>query len=430
MPIRNLMLILSTCFVSLLCYEKAPRNRYASTLASAMDLIEQYYVEPIESRDLFENAMDGLVGKLDEYSDYIPPSYYDRFQEVMDQQFVGIGIEVVGPPNEDQVRVVSPVFGTPAYEAGIRADDVILEIDGVSVEGIPLDETIGRIKGPPGSVVTLTVLHRDTELPVVMNVTRQLIQTESVLGDRRGADGAWQFYLKSDPEISYARINTFGELTAGELKKVLETLPSNSKGLILDLRGNAGGLLQSAVQICDMFLEQGEIVRIKSRIPFENETYRAGDAGFCVPQQLPVVVLIDRLSASASEIVAACLQDNQRATIVGQRSWGKGSVQNIIPMESGKSALKLTTASYWRPSGRNIHRMRDATDEDEWGVSPDAQGNVVLDEQEMLKVMEARRKLDVIAGKGIPTVDDPEAAAVVDRQLQKAIEIINPDSGP
>ncbi len=424
MPVRNFLVIILAAVISLVCYEKASHNHYAATLALAMETIEDNYFEKVDRRELFENAMRGMVLELgDEYSAYISPRDYLQFQQSIQQEFVGIGIWVDGPPRTEQITVISPVFGTPAYEAGMRAGDQILAIDGQSVDGLTLQDAIERIKGPRGSQVLLSVLHEGEEDPVKMKVTRDRIRTRSVRGDTRKEGGLWNYFLKSHPDIGYVRIDTFGEHTVEELRETMEFKDHPIKALIIDLRGNAGGLLTAAVDTCDMFLDSGLIVSTRGRSGRDQESYVAVK-GTVVDKNIPVVILIDRFSASASEIVASCMKDRGRAVLVGQRTWGKGTVQNVIPLEGGRSALKLTTASYWRPNGKNIHRGQDAEDEDDWGVRPSEGMDVELDLEKYKEVINNRRQRDVLESD-IPT----EAESFVDPQLQRAIEVIEKQLG-
>ena len=394
MPIRNLTVIFAAAVLSLLCYQKVERNLFATTITEAMLLIEGNYIEEVDRRDLFENAMRGMVSNLDQYSSYIAPSSYRQFQESLDQEFGGIGIVVEGPPRAERLTVLSPLVGTPAYRAGIRAGDIILEIDKHSTEGMTLEEAVSLMRGETGTPVDLIVKHLSDEASVEMTINRDVIPIESVLGDRRRDDGSWDYILEEDPRIGYVRLVTFGEHTVEELADALRFEEQEIGGLILDLRDNAGGLLTAAVKTCDLFVDQGVIVSTRGRDGVVRREYSANsDVGF--DRDLPMVILSNTYSASASEIVAACLQDKGRAVVVGQRSWGKGTVQNIIDLEGGDSALKLTTASYWRPSEKNIHRRKDAKDEDDWGVRPDEGFEVILDEEQQDKVRLNRRDRDL-----------------------------------
>jgi carboxyl-terminal processing protease len=218
-------------------------------------------------------------------------------------------------------------------------------------------------------------------------VTRARIEVESVLGDRRLEDGRWDFKMQADNEIGYFHIELFGEKTAEELKRAIQSQSTPWKGIILDVRDNTGGLLFAATDICDFFLEEGEIVSTKGRSGVVDDVYFA-KPGALVPDTVPLVVLVNDQSASASEILAACLQDRGRAIVVGNRTFGKGSVQNVIPLEGGKAAMRLTTAYYYPPKGRLIHRRKDAKPEDPWGVQPDEGFAIDVDEPGLLAINE------------------------------------------
>ena len=424
MPPRNLLVILCALVISLACYAKAPHSREARTLVRAMNIISERYVEPVEKKDLFENAMNGMVQRLDQHSGYITPERYRELKASLEQEFGGIGIIVDGPPRSKRLKVVSPLVGTPAYEAGIRADDVILAIDGTSTEDMALEDAVPKMRGPEGSKVKLTILHVGEEDPVEIAVRRGTIQTDSVLGDTRRHDDSWNFVLESEPRIGYIRITSFGDRTLTELETAIKFNGRAVEAVILDLRGNAGGLLNAAVATCDMFLERGRIVSTRSRGAATN--IHDATAGTRVASDVPMVVMVDRLSASASEIVAACLKDHKRAVVCGQRTWGKGSVQNIIELEGGDSALKLTTATYWRPNGKNIHRATreySERDEQDWGVRPTPGLEVILTDEQLRRLWEARRTRDIVRKpKGASAEETKSNSAEADPQLQSAIK--------
>ncbi|MCY2991815.1 MAG: S41 family peptidase [Planctomycetota bacterium] len=395
MPRRNLLLILLVAAASLLCHRQADQNRYTATLSEVISLIHYRYVEDIPPRELYENAMKGLAEGLDPYSAYIKPAEYRQLMEDLVQEFGGIGVAVELNPDTKRLTVMAPLANTPAARAGMKAGDLILKIDGRDTLHLLLKDTVNLIQGKPGSIVRLTVLHAGEKEPVELTLERAIIQLESVYGETRQADGKWSFLLPEHPPITYVRILTFGEKTVVELTKVLQDQPVEA--LLIDLRDDAGGLFAAAVGMCEMFVPQGEIVSTRGRGGKVLRTYTASGKTVLDPQ-VPMAVLVNHYSASASEVVAACLQDHGRAKIIGQRTWGKGTVQNIFSLEAGKAALKLTTAGYWRPSGKNIHRLRGVKDDADWGVKPDPGFEVVMTDEEANQVRKQRHQRD--AGRG------------------------------
>ncbi len=310
------------------------------------------------------------------------PKNFKQFSKTSKGKFGGIGVHVsADTQTRNQLTVISPMPGTPAYKAGVLAGDVIVKIDGKPTASMHLNDAVDMIQGDPGQPIQLTVRHPGAADTVDVDLVREEIHVPTVLGDLRKPDdpAQWDYLYDKTSKIGYIRITNFGETTAEEVRTAVAELEKQGvRGLVIDLRNNPGGLLMSAVEICDLFLEQGVIVSTKGR-NHKDEVYEAKPEGTMLlpADKHPMVVLVNRYSASASEIVSACLQDHGRAIVVGERSYGKGSVQNIIKMENGASALKLTTASYWRPSGRNIHHFPDpkdfeaaGIDPDEWGVLP------------------------------------------------------------
>lgn len=402
MPLRNLTILLVTAFFSLACYSQANRNRYASILSDAIEKVSDYYVEPVDRRTLFEGGLRGMLSELDPYSGYIPPKEWSDFQAEIEQHFGGIGVEV-GVENEE-LTVLNPIPGSPAYEAGIMAGDVIVAIDNEDVRGASLDEAVTRMRGPEGEPVNVRIRRKGEAEEREFRIVRQQIRVESVRGDWRNLRGQWQFQWAQDERIGYIRLASFGDRTAEDLQASLKQIEGKVDGILLDLRGNAGGLLGAAIQVCDMFLPEGRvIVTTRGRDGVTTEIYQSSTPPLVSPD-IPLVILVDHFSASASEIVAACLQDYGRATIVGERTWGKGTVQQVISIERGRSAIKLTTQTYWRPSGVNIHRLSDDTDDDPWGVQPVLENRVEFTVEEYQRVYEARRLRDLPRAEAPPAM--------------------------
>lgn len=429
MPRRNLALLMIVTLVSLLCYHRVQRNDAGRVLVGAMETIERRALEEVDRQALFEGAVEGMIERLhDVHSAYISPRALQGFNETLDQEFGGVGMEVGLDRKTNQLMVMSPLVGTPAYRAGIRAGDKILRIDGQSTQGMSLRDAVRLMRGRPGQPVTLSILHEGDDEPTEVEIVRAKIQVDTVLGDTRRPDGSWSFTLEEDPRIGYVRVTSFTEHTSKELRRTLdELLSKNVQGLILDLRDDPGGLLETAVEVADMFLSSGVIVTTRDRRERIVDERRATAKGTYPP--LPMAVLVNGATASASEIVAAALQDHGRAVIVGERTYGKGTVQEIINLEGGRGALKLTTRSYWRPSGKNIHRSADAPDDADWGVSPTPGYEVPLDDEELSQLRIWRRERDV-GQKPEPDAGSKEgsngeaAEPFVDRQLQRAVDYI------
>jgi carboxyl-terminal processing protease len=308
--------------------------------------VQNTYVDEIDPEKLIYGAIDGMLETLDPHSSFLPPESYKEMQADTSGSFGGLGIEITV---EDKVlTVISPIEDTPASRAGIQAGDKIFTIDGESTENLALGEAVKKMRGPRGSKVTIGVMREGFEMPKDFVLTREVIKIKSVRSRVIGED------------LGYARISQFQERTGEELKKALTELEKKQiKGLILDLRNNPGGLLDQAIEVGDLFIEDGLIVYTKGRVPNSRQEFRANKEG--VKRDYPIVVLVNGGSASASEIVAGALQDHKRALVMGTTTFGKGSVQTIIPQRDG-SALRLTTAKYYTPNGRSIQAT---------GIAPD-----------------------------------------------------------
>jgi carboxyl-terminal processing protease len=365
------------------------------SFADTIDQVERNYVKPVDRRELMEAAIKGVLAQLDPYSSYIAPEEFSGFKTAVESQFGGIGIQIT--VEDGQLKVLSPLVGTPAYRAGIQAGDRIVKIEGEPTKGFDIEEAIRRLKGEAGTTVTFTIVHALQSEEQTVTLKREVIHVDTVLGDKRKPNDKWDFMFDADRRIGYIRMTAFSRDTSGDLKKALDELVTGGmKGLILDLRFNPGGLLNSAVEVSDLFLPAGKIVSTKGRTTPEKAWDAKKEGTY---EGFPMVVLVNRYSASASEIVAAALQDHDRALVIGERTWGKGSVQNVIELESGKSALKLTTASYQRPNGHNIHRFPEDDENDEWGVKPNDGYEIKLSDRDLGRLVQYRRNRDILAAK-------------------------------
>ncbi|HUT91020.1 MAG TPA: S41 family peptidase [Thermoguttaceae bacterium] len=423
MPRRNIHLIVGLTVLCLMC--AARTSRYGRVLTYAMNQVNLRYLEDVSRQELFEGALEGMMHRLDDYSAYISPELLVQFQEDLGKEFGGVGIEIILDPETKDLTVASPLVGTPAYEAGILAGDKVRRIDGESTQGLSIQDAADRMRGKPGEPVTLTILHPGEEQPVDVEIVRAIIRVDTVLGDTRNEQGEWDYFLEGYDHIGYVRVNSFSEQTDKELRRALDWLVQRDvQGLILDLRNDPGGMLGTAIGVCDLFIDSGVIVTTRRRDGQINQASTATKRG--TYSGFPMAVLVNGFSASASEIVAACLQDHGRAVVVGQRSFGKGTVQELIPLEAGQGILKLTTASYWRPSEKNIHRRSDAGEDDDWGVRPNKGYEVDVDKDQFAKLLNARFRRDARQRnhEQDSTAEDDPADPDVDPQLAKAVEYI------
>jgi len=305
-----------------------------------LDIVEKNYVEEVKQKKLIDEAVAGMIKSLDPHSSFLTPEQYKELQVDTSGTFGGLGI-VIAMQN-DQLTVVSPIEDTPAFKAGLQAGDRIVKIDGQITKGMTIQDAVKKMRGPENTKVTLTILRKDMKEPKDYVITRAVIKIKSVKTNMY------------EGNIGYIRISSFQESTLDELRKALQQVNGKSsdlKGIVIDVRNNPGGLLDQAVKTSDAFLKTGTIVSTKGRVKAIESKFVAKDDG--TEPTVPMVVLVNEGTASASEILAGALQDNGRAVVLGMQTFGKGSVQTVIPLEDG-SALKLTTAKYFTPKGRSI----------------------------------------------------------------------------
>ena len=316
--------------------------------SEVLNKIDKEYVESVNQSDVMDAAINGVLQSLDPYSAYMSPEMFDDMQTETSGQFGGLGIEV--GMEHGVVKVISPIDDTPASRAGVKAGDYIVKINDIQVQGKSLTEAVELMRGKVGSEIKITVRRRGVKKAIIFNITREIIKIESVKGSK---------YI--DEGIGYLRLTSFNENSGDQIKKKIKNFNKKSdlKGYILDLRNNPGGLLSQAIKITDFFLEDGEIVSTKGRKKSENRKWFAKKGDLTNGKTL--VILINYGSASASEIVAGALKDHKRAILVGENSYGKGSVQSIIPLRN-KGAIRLTISKYYLPSGESISEV---------GVTPD-----------------------------------------------------------
>jgi carboxyl-terminal processing protease len=330
---------------------QTPRNeafRMVALFGDVLGIVEKAYVVPVDDKKLIEAALQGMMTSLDPHSNYLPPDGYGDLQERTTGQYSGVGLTIQAEGGF--VKIISPMDGGPAARAGVQAGDVISVIDGQNAAGLTVTQVSDKLRGAAGTSIKVTFL-RDGEEPREVVLTREVIKIESVTGRVEG-------------EFGYLRVSTFNENTGRELTETIARLKTENptiKGYVLDLRNNGGGLLDAAISVSDAFLERGEIVSQRGRTAEQIQRYYASQGD--LTGGLPVVVLINYGSASASEIVAGALKDHERATVIGLTSFGKGSVQTVIPLRGGRDgALSITTARYYTPSGGSIQKI---------GIEPD-----------------------------------------------------------
>lgn len=377
------------------------------TFTEVLERIRTSYVEPVDDATLLENAIRGMLEGLDPHSAYLEPEAFQGLQDTTSGQFGGLGIEV--GQEDGFIKVISPIDDTPASRAGIEPGDLIVKIDDHPVKGMSLMDAVDRMRGPSGSKITLTLV-RGAGTPFDVELERAVIKVKSVRTEAL------------DPGYAYLRITQFQNNTGEEVRRSLKTLTAKDelKGLVLDLRNNPGGVLQSAVEVADAFLSDGLIVYTKGRLPNTDMRFNASPAN--PGKKIPLVVLINGGSASASEIVAGALQDRGRAVIMGTDSFGKGSVQTVLPLNNDR-ALKLTTALYYTPNGRSIQAQ---------GIVPDIQVERALltrnAEEASYREADLLGHLNNDSGDERPTmrrqVTDEAAAREADYQLNQALNLL------
>lgn len=392
-------------------------------LASVFGMIKTDYVEPVDEKKLISNAISGMVSGLDPHSEYFDKKSFKEFREGTSGKFVGVGIEIT--QEDGLVKVVSPIEGTPAYRAGIKPNDLITKIDDTAVKGLSLGDAVKKMRGQPNTKVTLTIFRKDESRTFVVTITREEIQTQSVRGK------------VVEPGYAWIRLSQFQDRTVDDFaRKVTEIYKQdpNLKGLVLDLRNDPGGLLDSAVAISAAFLPDNvTVVSTKGQLPESNFTFKAAPEFYqrrsgadplkglpAALKTVPLVVLVNEGTASASEIVSGALQDYKRATIMGSQTFGKGSVQTVRPL-GPDTGLKLTTARYYTPSGRSIQAK---------GIVPD----VLVDETEKgnlfaaLRTREADLDHHLNSGQG-PEVKDPaREKARDDARKELELEMLKPQA--
>jgi len=351
------------------CADKQADITVFDSLVDVVDLVERYYVTETGDEELVTDAINGMLGQLDPYSEYIPAKELADFQKQTSGNYEGIGIGI--DIKDGYLTVISPFEDSPAYKAGVLPGDIIIEVDGQSTTDWSASRAVKELTGESGKTVTIKVLHFD-ETQEQITITRAPIHVPTVKGWRRQSlTDPWDHTLDDKGYIGYVRITQFTEETMADFDQVAQKLlAQDMKALVLDLRNNPGGLLSAAVDLVDRMLDQGVIVSTRGAHTEQEETMATAQGTY---RRFHLVVLINQGSASAAEIVSGALQDNDRAVVVGKRSWGKGSVQRLIHLPKSGGAVKLTTDYYYLPKGRCVHRLPGARS---WGVEPDIEEDI------------------------------------------------------
>ena len=381
------------------------------TFSDVIDLIEREYVDEVNTKELIQKAIQGMVHSLDPHSSLLPPDAFKDLQIDTKGKFTGIGIHIT--MQDGFVTVISPIEDTPAYDAGIKARDKIVKVDGKATRD--LREAVKMMRGPKGTKVTVTILRAGTKKPLDFELIRAVIPIVSVKS------------IGIEPGYAFVRLSQFSSNTTRDLEKALTKLESEStpiKGLILDLRNNGGGLLDQAIKISDLFLDKGEILSIKGRENKNTKVFNASPSS--VQRTYPIVVLINGGSASASEIVAGALQDQKRAVILGTTSFGKGSVQTVETLRDG-SGLKLTIARYYTPSGRSIQAK---------GIEPDIMlkprrlDETEFDEQRFIKESDLANHLEAEPGEKGKKDEDEDRTKEEEKEKKSQMREVDFRVGP
>jgi carboxyl-terminal processing protease len=371
---------------------------------------------------LISEFADGALATLDPFTNMIWPTELAEFNKATQGEFSGIGVQILPEENGD-LRIVRPLPNSPALRMGIRAADVITMINGKSAKGITSEEAVKHITGPSGTMVTLGIRSPDGTVKTY-DVKREKIKVESVEGfSRKDDDGKWDYYIDPDNKIAYLKITGFSSFTVKELHAAMDSMGDDVNGVIIDLRGNPGGLLQAAIGVCNEFLKERDVIvsTHPDRETHNPPTSASADDDNGKKYTKPLVVLVNQYSASASEIVSGALKDDHRAILVGQRTFGKGSVQQIFDLEDRTAVVKLTTAHYYLPSGRCIHREETST---EWGVDPDV--TVDMTPEQMRGAAEARQETEAAPGDYVPKPSTQPTTVKTPKVLQPGASPLNP----
>jgi C-terminal peptidase prc len=408
------------------------RSELSELLVEARELLGKR--EDLDGIADIEVSIASAMSRLDPYSGYTEKENVERQNGSVSGTFSGIGVQIRRDLVKDGLLVVSPIKGSPAYKGGMKSGDIIRVIrrpvdnqgnklekpEEISTSGMRVDEAVKLILGKPGTEVEIVVEREGVKEPITFQLLRGKVDVETVLGHRRNSDDSWDYYIDPKDKIAYIYLTQFARKSFDDLKKVVTKLNEDgARGVVLDLRFNPGGYLDIAIDICDLFIDDGLIVSTKMRDGTQRSSNGKQDGSFT---NFPMVCLINNGSASASEILSACLQDHHRAVIMGERSYGKGSVQSLLPYRLTGGEIKLTTATFWRPNGKNLNRLSTSGKEDEdWGVRPEKEFTLKMSRQERDDLFEHLRDREIIPRRDVPAKETKEYK---DKQLDMALEYL------
>ncbi len=416
--ITAVSLLLTTDVLAKQTDESGSRLDAYGKLRKVINTVENYYVDEIPIDDVIDKAIDGMLSNLDAHSSYLSKKKFKELKIQTEGEFGGLGITV--GMRDEALTVIAPIDDTPAYKAGLKSGDIILKIGDKSTLNMTIDEAVSLMRGKPGTKITLTIVRKKEPKPFDVTITRDIIVVKSVHAKKI-----------EDEELLYIRVSSFDKHVVDNVRDELKKNASWMKGVVLDLRNNPGGLLDQAVGLCDLFIDSGVIVSQKGRSESENRDFKATKAG--TYENIPLTVLVNNGSASASEIVSGSLQDHKKAIIVGEKTFGKGSVQVILPLDD-EEGLRLTIARYYLPSGRTIQAVGVTPDIIVYpGEVPNDNGDFKLKESELKKHLENELKKiepeNQVLGEDETALDENSATVTKenvyrDIQLKSAIDVL------
>lgn len=441
MPKRNLVLLCLLAMACMLAWAARRSAGHARLFGEVAGHVRRAYVEPLDGDELLEGALEGMFSRLDGQTSLLAASTARDATGRSAEEFAGVGLDVM-LDDDRRVVVMTPVVGSAAFAAGIAAGDRIVAIDGVPTAGMRLRDVVATLRGDEGTTVVVDVAPPSGDAaesfdergePIASRtvpLVRGAIRPETVMGDRRRADGSWNWYVEGEEATALLRIAGFGPGTVDELERACAEIGAvrRPRALILDLRGTSAGAVAVAVDVGDRFLDDGVIVATRRR---SARTQTVVDERRALPGAsfpgVPMAVLVDGLTSGAAEIVAASLQDAGRAMVVGSRTFGRGTAHSLVPLSDGRTVLRLTTAEYLRPSGAPLHRRPHHTDADRWGVSPDA-GREIVPTGSALEIVNAWRtrrdavpRHDGVPLAGAESLSHAELPRAVDPVLARAL---------